>query len=92
MGGSIRIITAFAELDQGVVRDLLEEAEEGDLVGSQPREGVVGVDLLHHDRRRRESRQHQPLPKVAAPPQPHVRRLPHPYLSLSISAAVLVKP
>lgn len=49
-----------------MVGDLVEEAEEGDLVRAEPRGGVPGADVLDGDGGGGERRQHQPLPEVAA--------------------------
>jgi len=49
-----------------VVGDLVEEAEEGDLVKAEPRGRVPGADVHDGDDGGGEHRQHQPLPEVAA--------------------------
>ena len=49
-----------------VVGDLVEEAEEGDLVRAEPRRRVPGADVHDGDGGGGERRQHQALPEVAA--------------------------
>jgi hypothetical protein len=58
--------TSLVEVDGVVVGDLVDEAEQGDLVRAEPRRGVPGADVLDGDRRGGQRRQHQPLPEVPA--------------------------
>lgn len=69
--------SCLVEVDGVVVGDLVEEAEERDLVRAEPRRRVPGADVLDGDGCGRERRQHQPLPEVAAARDTPVLGLPH---------------
>lgn len=60
----------LVEVEGVVVGDLVEEVEEGDLVGAEARRGAAGADVVDGDGGRRQRRQHHPLPEVAAAGEP----------------------
>lgn len=65
-----RVLACLVEVEGVVVGDLVEEVEEGDLVGAEARRGAAGADVVDGDGGRRQRRQHHPLPEVAAAGEP----------------------
>lgn len=56
----------LVDLDDTVVGELLEEAEEGDLLGAEAWRGIVGSDFVDDHRRGREGGQEEALPEALA--------------------------
>lgn len=54
--------TGFIDFDGAVIGDLLEQAEEGDLVRSKAWEGLVGSNVLDQNRGAGKRCEYQSLP------------------------------
>lgn len=70
--------TSFVNFDDAVIADSFEEAEKGNLVGTETGHRVVGADVVYENRSGGERRQYQSLPQALASLQSRVRcPLPH---------------
>ena len=65
---SRRALACVVDVDDVLVRDLVEEAEEGHLVRAEA--PLAGADVIHGDGGGGQRRQHQPLPEISAAREP----------------------